>query len=344
MNGDLSLRLRDAEAGSEPFPGLRRRKSEHEEFAAAVLAGLARPPRSIPCRFFYDAFGCGLFEEITRLPEYYPTRTEMALLEAHGEEIAALTGPGRVLIEFGSGSSRKTRLLISALRNLVAYIPIDVSAESLQEAAGWLSLRHFGLKTEPVVADFTKPVTLPEFARTRPKLGFFSGSTIGNFTHDEARDFLQSAARLLGKGSRFLIGVDLKKRESILIPAYDDARGVTAAFNLNLLARINRELDGGFDLRRFAHRAFYDADRGRIEMHLVSRSAQTVRIGDAVVDFADGETIHTENSYKYTPERFRALVAAAGYVPDACWTDPAGWFSVHLLRVAAGPAAEHAPR
>ena len=161
MDDHLSLLLEDAEAASEPFPGLRRRKGEHEEFATAVLAGLARPPRSIPCRFFYDAQGCGLFEEITRLPEYYPTRTETALLEAHANEIAALVGMGRVLIEFGSGSSRKTSLLISALRNLVAYVPIDVSAESLQEAAGWLSLRHFGLNTEPVVADFTKPVTLP---------------------------------------------------------------------------------------------------------------------------------------------------------------------------------------
>ena len=332
MNGDLSLHLRDAEAAGEPLEGLRRRKGEHEEFAAAVLAGLARPPRSIPCRFFYDAFGCGLFEEITQLPEYYPTRTETALLEAHGKEIGALVGMGRVLIEFGSGSSRKTSLLISALRNLVAYIPIDVSAESLQEAAGWLSLRHFGLNTEPVVGDFTKPVTLPEFARTRPKLGFFSGSTIGNFTHDEAQEFLRGAARLLGKGSRFLVGVDLKKPESILIPAYDDARGVTAAFNLNLLARINRELGGDFELARFAHEAVYNEDAGRVEIYIVSLADQRVRVLGREFRFARGERIHTENSHKYAVEEFQALASASGWTPVKAWTDTAQLFSLHLLQ------------
>jgi L-histidine Nalpha-methyltransferase len=333
MNGDLSLRLRDADAAGEPQVGLRRRKAEHAEFAAAVLAGLARPPRSIPCRFFYDAFGCGLFEEITRLPEYYPTRTETALLEAHGKEIGALVGMGRVLIEFGSGSSRKTSLLISALRNLVAYIPIDVSAESLQEAAGWLSLRHFGLNTEPVVADFTKPVTLPEFARTRPKLGFFSGSTIGNFTHDEAREFLGGAALLLGKGSRFLIGVDLKKPDSILIPAYDDARGVTAAFNLNLLERINRELGGDFDLARFAHEAIYNEDAGRVEIYIKSLADQRVRVLGREFRFARGERIHTENSHKYAVEEFQALAGSSGWTPVKAWTDPAQLFSLHLLQL-----------
>ena len=333
MDGDLSLRLRDAEAAGEPQEGLRRRKSEHEEFAAAVLAGLARPPRSIPCRFFYDAHGCALFEEITRLPEYYPTRTETALLEAHGKEIGALVGMDRVLIEFGSGSSRKTSLLISALRNLIAYIPIDVSAESLQEAAGWLSLRHFGLNTEPVVADFTKPVTLPEFARARPKLGFFSGSTIGNFTHDEAQDFLRGAARLLGKGSRFLIGVDLKKPESILIPAYDDARGITAAFNLNLLARINRDLEGDFDLARFAHEAIYNEEAGRVEIYIKSLADQRVRVLGREFRFARGERIHTENSHKYSVEGFQALASASGWTPVKAWTDSAQLFSLHLLRV-----------
>ncbi|MET0668153.1 MAG: L-histidine N(alpha)-methyltransferase [Methyloceanibacter sp.] len=333
MDSHLSLLLRDAEAASEPFPGLRRRKGEHEEFATAVLAGLARPPRSIPCRFFYDAQGCGLFEEITRLPEYYPTRTETALLEAHANEIAALVGMGRVLIEFGSGSSRKTSLLISALRNLVAYVPIDVSAESLQEAAGWLSLRHFGLNTEPVVADFTKPVTLPEFARTRPKLGFFSGSTIGNFTHDEAGDFLRGAARLLGKGSRFLIGVDLKKPENILVPAYDDARGVTAAFNLNLLERINRELGGDFDLSRFAHEAIYNEEAGRVEIYLKSLTGQRVRVLGREFRFARGERIHTENSHKYAVDEFQALAADSGWTPVKAWTDPAQLFSLHLLHL-----------
>jgi dimethylhistidine N-methyltransferase len=333
MDGEHTLLLPEAEVAGEPLRGLRPRKGEHEEFAAAVLAGLARPPRSIPCRFFYDAFGCELFEEITQLPEYYPTRTETALLDAHAKEIAALVGMGRLLIEFGSGSSRKTSLLISALRDLVAYIPIDVSAESLQEAAGWLSLRHFGLKTEPVVADFTKPVTLPKFARTRSKLGFFSGSTIGNFTHAEARDFLRRAARLLGKGGRFLIGVDLKKPDSILIPAYDDARGVTAAFNLNLLARINRELDGDFDLSRFAHQAIYNEDARRIEIYIMSLADQSVRVLGRDFRFARGERIHTENSHKYTVAEFQALAGASGWTPVKAWTDPDRLFSLHLLKV-----------
>jgi dimethylhistidine N-methyltransferase len=333
MAGDLSFHLPDAEATSAPREGLKRRKGEHEEFAAAVLAGLARPARSIPCRFFYDARGCELFEEITRLPEYYPTRTETALLEAHAAEIAGLSGPGRVLIEFGSGSSRKTSLLISALRNLVAYIPIDVSAESLQEAAGWLSLRHWGLNTKPVVGDFLKPVTLPQFARTLPKLGFFSGSTIGNFTHDEAREFMRNTARLLGKGSRFLVGVDLKKPEHILVPAYDDAGGITAAFNLNLLARINRELDGDFELSRFAHEAIWNEDAGRIEIYIVSLADQRVRVLGREFRFARGERIHTENSHKYTVPEFQALAAASGWEPVRAWTDPAQLFSLHLLRL-----------
>ena len=332
MDGGLSFLLRDAKAGAEPLRGLTR-VGEREEFAAAVIGGLARRPRSIPCRFFYDAPGCDLFEQITQLPEYYPTRTETALLEAHGKEIGALVGMGRVLIEFGSGSSRKTSLLISALRNLIAYIPIDVSAESLQEALGWLSLRHWGLKIAPVVGNFTKPVMLPEFARTRPKLGFFSGSTIGNFTHDEARDFLRSAARLLGKGSRFLVGVDLKKPTSILLPAYDDKTGVTAAFNLNLLSRINRELEGDFDLSRFAHEATYNEDAGRIEIYIASLADQTVRLLGREFRFARGERIHTENSHKYSVEEFQALASASGWTPVKAWTDPAQLFSLHLLQL-----------
>jgi dimethylhistidine N-methyltransferase len=333
MDGALSLLQLDTGAAGEPQRGLARKNDEREEFATAVLEGLAQSPRSIPCRFFYDAYGCALFEQITQLEEYYPTRVETALLEAHGKEIGALAGMGGVLIEFGSGSSRKTSLLISALRELVAYIPIDVAAESLQEALGWLSLRHWGLKTEPVVADFTKPVVLPEFARTRPKLGFFSGSTIGNLTHDEARAFLQNAARLLGRGSRFLIGVDLKKPESILIPAYDDARGVTAAFNLNLLARINRELDGSFDLGRFAHKAIYNERDGRIEIYIVSRARQRVNVLGREFAFAKGERIHTENSHKYSVPEFQALASASGWTPVKAWTDPAKLFSLHLLRL-----------
>lgn len=335
-DSDLAFQA-DSAAHAAPQEGLQRNEAEHEEFAAAVLDGLARAPRSIPCRFFYDAQGCALFEEITQLDEYYPTRTETMLLETHGEEIAQLTGHHRVLVEFGSGSSRKTSTLLKAFWPVLipAYVPIDVSAESLQEAAAWLSQRHYhwGLNVEPVVGDFTKPVTLPAFTRDRPKLGFFSGSTIGNFTHDEAREFMRHAARLLGKGSRFLVGVDLKKSARILVPAYDDARGVTAAFNLNLLARINRELDGNFDLKRFAHRAIWNEDAGRIEIYIESRADQRVRVLGREFRFARGERIHTENSHKYTVPEFQALAIDSGWTPVKAWTDPKQLFSLHLLRI-----------
>ncbi len=249
-----------------------------DAFAQAVLEGLAHESRSIPCRFLYDARGSELFEEITKLEEYYPTRVETALLEAYGEEIAALAGPGRILVEFGSGSSRKTSLLLSALEEVPAYIPIDIAAESLSEAAEWLSGRHDGLTILPLIADFTTTRALPPVARRKQRLGFFSGSTIGNLSHDEADAFLKNAARLLGPGSVFLVGVDLKKPVSILLPAYDDAKGVTAAFTTNLLARINRELDGTFDLSRFAHEAIYNAEAGRVEIYLRSLAEQVVRV------------------------------------------------------------------
>ena len=224
MENDISL---DLPSGSAPRAAKARLEEARSagDFAEAVLAGLTRTPRSIPCRFFYDARGSELFEEITKLEEYYPTRTETALLEAYGSEIAELAGPGRMLIEFGSGSSRKTSLLLSALGEVPAYIPIDIAAESLKEAAEWLSGQHDGLTILPLIADFTTTRALPEVARGKRRLGFFSGSTIGNLTHDEARAFLANAARLLGKGSAFLVGVDLKKPASILLPAYDDAQG-----------------------------------------------------------------------------------------------------------------------
>jgi dimethylhistidine N-methyltransferase len=306
---------------------------EAEEFARAVLAGFARTPRSIPCRFFYDAVGSELFEEIAKLEEYYPTRVEASLLEAHRAEIADLVGPSRVLIEFGSGSSRKTSLLIGALGKVPAYIPIDIAAESLKEAASWLSEQHPGLNILPLIADFTKTRTLPHIAQRKKRLGFFSGSTIGNLTHEEASAFLANAARLLGKGSTFLIGVDLKKPLSILIPAYNDAKGVTAAFNLNLLARINRELQGDFDLSRFAHDAVYNEEKGRIEMYLVSLCRQTVRLLGRSFTFAEGERIHTENSHKYTVKEFQALAGASGWQPVKAWVDPDRLFSLHLLRL-----------
>jgi dimethylhistidine N-methyltransferase len=305
-----------------------------EDFAQAVLAGFAGKPRSLPCRFFYDARGSALFEEITQLEEYYPTRVETALLEAYGAEIAERMGDACVLVEFGSGSSRKTSLLLSALARVSLYVPIDVAGESLAEAAEWLSERHDGLAIRPLIADFTKTRTLPIAARRPRKLGFFSGSTIGNLTQADARDFLANAARLLGRGAAFLVGVDLKKDPAILIPAYNDRRGVTAAFNLNLLERINRELDGDIDLDLFAHDAIYDEARGRIEMHLVSLARQTVRVLGRAFSFAKGERIHTENSHKYAIEEFQALAKSAGWTPAHAWTDADRLFSLHLLRLA----------
>jgi dimethylhistidine N-methyltransferase len=255
------------------------------------------------------------------------------LLEAYGAEIAERMGDARVLVEFGSGSSRKTSLLLSALACISVYVPIDLAGESLAEAADWLSERHDGLAIRPLVADFTKTHTLPVVARRPRKLGYFSGSTIGNLTPGEAQAFLVNAARLLGRGAAFLVGVDLKKDPAILIPAYNDRRGVTAAFNLNLLERINRELDGDIDVGRFAHDAIYDERLGRIEMHLVSLVRQTVRVLGREFRFTEGERIHTENSHKYTIAEFRALARTAGWRPAEAWTDAGNRFSLHLVRL-----------
>jgi L-histidine Nalpha-methyltransferase len=327
MDGELALELFDERVEAP------RRDSPDNEFAASVLAGLSRNPKSIPCRFFYDARGSELFEEITTLPEYYPTRVETELLRVNATEIAWLAGADRVVVEFGSGSSRKTNLLLEALHRVRAYVPIDIAGDCLDEAATWLKHLHPNLVIEPMVADFTNAVTLPPLARDCDRLGFFSGSTIGNLTHQEAVEFLANAAQLLGRDGRFLIGVDLKKPASILISAYNDAKGVTAEFNLNLLRRINRELGGNFNLDRFAHDAIYNEEAGRIEMHLVSLAAQTVRILGRDLKFAAGERIHTENSHKYSIPQFQALAKAGGWHPLAVWTDADQLFSLHLLRL-----------
>jgi L-histidine N-alpha-methyltransferase len=331
MDSDISLHL---PSGSPASSGSLHAKNARDldDFAQAVLAGFARRPRSIPCRFFYDARGSEVFEEITKLEEYYPTRAETALLEAHRAEIAALVGPGRILVEFGSGSSRKTSLLLGALGTVPAYVPIDIAAESLTEAAEWLSGQHEGLTILPLIADFTTTRALPPVATRKKRLGFFSGSTIGNLTHEEAASFLANAARLLGKGSTFLVGVDLKKPVSILLPAYNDGGGVTASFNLNLLVRINRELGGNFDLSRFAHDAVWNDEAGRVEMYLVSLTNQTVHAVGRAFDFSKGERIHTENSHKYTVAEFQTLARASGWLPVKAWTGPDRLFSLHLLR------------
>jgi dimethylhistidine N-methyltransferase len=298
-----------------------------------VLAGMIRDQKSIPCRFFYDARGSELFEQITALPEYYPTRVETELLRANAAEIAWLAGSDRVVVEFGSGSSRKTSLLLEALRRVRGYVPIDIAGDCLDEAAAWLKQLHPNLAIEPMIADFTNAVTLPRLARDRGKLGFFSGSTIGNLEHQDAVDFLANAARLFGDDGLFLVGVDLKKSPSILIPAYNDAKGITAEFNLNLLRRINRELGGTFNLDRFAHDAIYDEAAGRIEMLIVSLAPQAVRIRGLDFMFAEGERIHTENSHKYSIPQFQALAKAGGWRPVEVWTDADQLFSLHLLRL-----------
>ncbi|MGK2921731.1 MAG: L-histidine N(alpha)-methyltransferase [Methyloceanibacter sp.] len=330
MASDISSLLAEGRTSASAAKSARR-AAEIAEFADAVLQGLAQRTRSIPSRFLYDATGSALFEEITRVEEYYPTRTETALLDAFGNEIAALAGDVDTLVEFGSGSSRKTSLLIEALAELDTYIPIDVSESFLADAAKRLEAKHPGLNVKPLVGDFTRTRTLAGAPRGE-RLGFFSGSTIGNLTHEEAKAFLESAAELLGAGSAFLIGVDLKKRLDILLPAYDDEEGVTAAFSLNLLARINRELDGDFDTTRFAHTAIYNDAKGRIEIYLQSLTDQDVRVMGRSFSFAKGERIHTENSHKYSLPEFQALAQSAGWLPVKAWTDTGDLFSLHLLR------------
>jgi len=303
-----------------------------EEFRAAVLSGLGQGDKSLPCKFFYDAEGSRLFEKICELPEYYPTRTESRILEHHAADIARCLGVKVRLVEFGSGAGIKIRLLLSALDQPVAYVPVDISRLHLLAAASSLARDFPHLSIAPICADYTRPFTLPNPAEmAKATVGFFPGSTIGNFTREEARDFLESARELLGRGSSMIVGVDLRKDRAILERAYDDQAGVTAAFNLNLLRRINRELGGTFELDQFSHRARWSEERGRMEMHLVSRRAQTVEVGGQRFAFQDGETIHTENSHKYTIAEFQDLAREAGYAPRAVWTDPAKLFSVHLL-------------
>jgi len=301
-------------------------------FLADVRDGLSKKQKALSPKYFYDSAGSDLFEAITRLPEYYPTRTEVGILDRSGPEMAALLPARAALVEFGSGSTIKLRRLLRHLDKLAAYVPVDVSGEFLRSQAEVLSGDFPHLRVEPVVADFTRDFDLPESLRDMPRAGFFPGSTIGNFEPSEAEDLLRRFGRILGEGAHMIVGVDLVKDAAILERAYDDAAGVTAAFNLNLLTRINRELAGRFDLGAFSHRAVFNPQASRIEMHLVSAGAQDVGIGSDTVAFADGETIHTESSYKYTVETFRALVERAGWTWIQVWTDPEGLFSVHALR------------
>lgn len=301
------------------------------EFARDVVAGLSRPQKTLAAKYFYDAAGSDLFEAITELPEYYPTRTELALMRRTAGEMAAAIPAGASLVEFGSGASTKTRLLLDAAPQLAVYAPIDISASALDAAAAAIGRDYPKLAVAPLAEDFTKALALPQAAR-HPRIGYFPGSTIGNFTPEEVVGFLSGARRLLGEDARFLVGIDLAKDEATLTAAYDDAQGVTAAFNLNLLARINRELGGDFDLAAFRHQAVWNAEQSRIEMHLVSERDQVVSVAGRRFRFAAGETIHTENSYKFTLEGFAELAAEAGWKLERNWESPAPSFAVVLLR------------
>ncbi len=305
-----------------------------ESFRKAVLAGLSRERKAIPCKFLYDARGSALFERICTLPEYYPTRTERRVLWRRADEIAALAGPRPQLVEFGSGSSEKTRTLLEALQPS-CYVPIDISRAQLEAAALELTREFNGLEIVPICADYTRDDFVPALPwASGTRIGFFPGSTIGNLEPTEAEAFLDRCTTVLGSGGAMVIGVDLRKDRTVLEAAYNDGQGVTAEFNLNLLERMNRELDGSFDLSRFAHEAFYDEREGRIEIYIRSLAHQRVRVAGRTFAFRAGERIHTEYSYKYDIETFQRLAGRAGFYPEAAWTDPRALFSVHFLRVA----------
>jgi dimethylhistidine N-methyltransferase len=307
------------------------RTSEQEKFARELLEGLSRTPKSIPCKYFYDAVGSELFEKITRLPEYYQTRTEFALLTRHAAEMAELIGPDIELVEFGAGSLRKVRILLDMLINPTSYVPIDISGDYLLEVAAALDKDYSELTLNPVIADFTKPLDLgPLSPGARARAGFFPGSTIGNFRRDEAVGFLRNARAALAGGG-LLIGVDLVKDPAILHAAYNDSEEITAAFNKNLLARANAEFDADFDLNAFAHYAPYNPIAQRVEMYLVSLKRQRVRVAGHAISFLDGEAIHTEDSHKYTLETFRTLAAEAGFRIETSWTDSRWFFTIHWL-------------
>ncbi len=305
---------------------------EATAFAADVIAGLTAMPKRLPPKYFYDVAGSELFERITTLPEYYPTRCEVEILREHAADIAAFLAKGAALIEFGSGASVKTRIVLGAANGLAAYVPVDISADFLERQAAELRTEYPGVAMLPVAADFSKPFELPIAIEGMPRAGFFPGSTIGNLEPHEACTFMRQSAETLGPGALFIVGVDLVKDQRVLQKAYNDKAGVTAKFNLNLLTRINRELGANFSVSAFEHHAFYNREKSRIEMHLASMKRQKVRLCGETIDFRAGETIHTENSYKYSIELFGAMARGSGWTPVAVWTDAGKCFSVHALR------------
>jgi dimethylhistidine N-methyltransferase len=306
------------------------------DFLSEVQAGLVSSPKTLPCKYFYDEQGSDLFQQICALPEYYPTRTEIGLLNDCAAEIASHVGANCRLIEYGTGSSEKMRIVLNALDQPEDFIAVDISGEHLRHVTESLAQDLPNINVHAICADFTKSFELPKAANASggKAVAFFPGSSIGNFNHAQAIDFLSNLARTIGAGGGLVIGVDLKKDEKILNTAYDDSAGVTAAFNKNVLAHINRELQGSFDLESFNHLAFYNSDLGRIEMHLVSNRDQTVIIGEKTFQFQQGERIHTENSYKYHVTEFQELAAKAGFNVVDVWTDTDQLFSVHYFEAA----------
>lgn len=299
-----------------------------------ALAGLSAMPKTLPPKYFYDARGSALFDEICDLPEYYPTRTELGMLARDGAEITARVGPRPQVIEYGSGAARKTVLLLRAV-GAASYVAIDIAREQLRASMDTLTRLFPDVRMSAVCADYSRPLDFSKIddADARRRVVFFPGSTIGNFTIPEALDFLKTARRLAGAGGALLVGVDVKKDPAVLNAAYNDSRGVTAAFNLNLLTRLNRELGADFDVAAFRHRAYYNEIESRVEMHLVSTRDQRIHVAGREFRVAEGETIHTENSYKYAPDEFAALASGAGFEPAHCWIDPERLFSIHYLTV-----------
>jgi len=307
-------------------------KDRGTQFRTDVLTGLSRSPKEIPSKYFYDARGSALFDQICELPEYYLTRTEISIMRCHAGAMAAAIGPDCLVVEFGSGSSVKTPILIEALRQPAGYIPVDISRDHLHASARMIARRFPNLEVTPLWADFTEPFELPRLRNhVERTLVYFPGSTIGNFMPEEATRLMERMAHLVRPGGALLIGVDTRKPGELVEPAYNDRAGVTADFNLNLLARINRELNGRFDLALFEHRAFFDEKDGRIEMQLVSKKKQTVRIDDVAIEFDEGESIRTEYSYKFRPEYFAKLASQAHFQSQQVWLDEEKLFSVHLL-------------
>lgn len=306
----------------------------HKQFRLDVLKGLSKPKKTLPCKYFYDETGSQLFDQICELDEYYLTRTELEIMEDHAEDMANGFGPNCVLVEYGSGSSLKTRLLLDQLDDESVYVPVDISREHLRQTAARLNEKYRHLTIRPVCADFTEPFDLPRLPeRTERTIAYFPGSTIGNFAPEEATKLLAQMRHLVGRSGGVLIGVDLPKAPEILEAAYDDAEGVTARFNLNLLERINRELDADVPIHRFEHLASFNERESRVEIYLVSTEDQTISIAGREFPFAEGETIHTENSYKYSLATFEALAGKAGFRVQRIWCDREKLFSVQFLTV-----------